>query len=270
MRGEFVQALEPRQFLSVAPAAPINVVGQYTGTASLHFSPRRSHPPMSDPVSLTISSENPTGVLQGSLADGTAIERAVSGRINGKLLSLRLADDTNMVKDRGRITARVTPDGITVIGSLDEVETRPRPALRWHGRLSLQRLEMSIQQGPAPHNLLGQWVGTLSGTRSLLLVEPTQFPVTERLTLTVTNQAQDGSFSGTLGGVNAVLNDFTAPITGVLSGETLTIQYPGHRLSQPISATVASDWTMLAGNLDVGMDYDWESGSFSLQRVQWP
>lgn len=225
---------------------------------------------MSDPVSLTISSESPTGVLQGSLSDAIGIERAVSGRINGKHLTLRLTIDTNVIKDLGRISGKVTPDGVNLTGGLNEAESSPRPALRWDGRLSLQRLQMSIQQGPAPHNLLGQWVGTLSGTRSLLLVEPTQFGVTERMTLTITSQAPDGSFSGTLGGINAVLSDFTLPIAGTLSGDTLTIQYPGYRLSQPITATLTSDWTTLAGQLYVGMDYDWESGTFSLQRVQWP
>src|SRR5947209_2710597 len=120
MRRELVEYLEPRLLMSIAPAAPINVAGQYTGTASLSFTPRKSHPRMSDPLSLTISTESPKGLLQGTLADGMGFERAISGRLSGRHLTLRLTDDTKSIKDRGGITARLTSDGLTITGRVGE------------------------------------------------------------------------------------------------------------------------------------------------------
>lgn len=222
---------------------------------------------MSDPLSLSISSESPTGMVQGTLVDSVGPQQQVMGRIRGRHLTLRLTADATSVKDRGVITAGVTSDGIGIAGSLAEAELRARPVLRWSGKFTLQ-------QGPAPQNVVGTWQGTLNAVQSLLGTRPEQDSYSQRATFTVTSQAGDGSFSATLLGLYAYL-DSPTPIEGTMSGRDLSLEFTGVSgvVSQRSSATISSDWKTITGSLyfDEGaMDYMWLSATFTLQRVTWP
>lgn len=269
-----VEALEPRHLLSVMPAGPINVVGQFTGTADLVFSPRKSHSPMSDSLSLTISSESPKGLLQGVLNDALSFGRAVSGRLRGKHLTLRLTADTSSVKDRGRITATVTSDGRTLTGRIHESELEPRPSKTWGGGFTLGWFSEPVPQGPAPHNLLGTWQGRLSAVQSELITEPTAYSYTQPATFTVTSESADGSFAATLLGLFAYF-DHPVAVSGTLIGGNITLTFAGvYVISQSSTATVTSDWKSISGSLYFDepppLGYMSLSATFTLQRVQWP
>ena len=273
-----LESLEPRRLLSAA-LVPIHLAAQYNGNGQVMLAAsHQRRVPATDSVALTISTESSKGVVEGVITDTFGGSTSVTGRLHGTRLSLH-ATDTRTSGDRGSLVLKVSSDGQALTGRLQESHRSGRSISRWSGSLSLSAAsapsttssQVTTWQGPAPHNLVGTWVGTVYGVASQLITEPVSNPYSQTATLTITAQDLTGSVTGSL---VSLFPYAPAPtmVSGTIVGSSLTLTFPGvSGYVQQTTATVSSDWKSISGRFDFTLDPldpPAFSGTFTLQRVQ--
>ena len=263
---------------------PVNVTGDYTGTAAVVFSPRASHSAATDTINLDITYENTSGQLAGTISDSFGKAASVSGRVSGYRATLHVVTDPTGSDESGTLTLKVASDVSALTGAFSETNLAAHHNVSRRGRFTTAAPQygtaVNIQPAPA-----GNIVGTYEAATAVSFfstspytgeASPSGPPVYDSVSLKITSQSVSGAVGGTLS------DDFdTLQISGTLSGRTLTFSNTSYvppiaagTFQIPARTPVGSSMASLIGSLSV-TDYPpsplptlQRDGTFTLWRVR--
>jgi hypothetical protein len=229
-----VERLESRRMLSASPAY---IVGQYTGVASVSFTPAAAHAPATDSITLTLSGETATGILTGPIGDSFGQPAAIAGRITSRgVAKLHIVTDRRGSDETGSLSLTFASAHAMLVGSYREADLADHPHLRWYGRLSAQA---------PPYDFVGTYSGTADGKYSPQNLGPqfTQTPYTADSAITVAIESADGAVMGSIAGFGVSGQAFTYQMIGDVAGNVLTLS----AVTPPYQITVGATLTARAG-----------------------
>jgi predicted secreted protein len=257
-----LQALEARCLLS---ASLTNVIGQYTATASVTFTPAKAPAPASDNVMLTIGSESARGKLAGTISDSFGQSASVAGSITVKdRAKLHIVTDRKTSDESGSLAFTLSTDETTLTGQWREHDLSTH--VSWGGSLSVQRPASSV----TPANLVGTYSGTVNG----VYYPDADFdnvadPYTAPSSIILSTESADGAVTGSLNGFEDGGNIARfGPATGTITGDTLAMTIPTDvaDVSISVNATLNPKTGELSGTFSIQDFTDYFStydGSFT-------
>ena len=225
----------------------IDLLGKYTGTAagSWVFNPDDPGIPDTETVTLSINSQTSDGSVAGTMTGFGSYGNDFVGTLTGNTLAWH-SNDVNFATSA---TLQVYADG-SLYGRVNTAFVTEFASKS--GAMLLQKL-------PPP----AQIVGTYTGTAQVTDIVGNGGTESAPITLTVTDEAADGS-------IVAELNAFgmSAALSGAVTGSDLTLTANNVNERVSISATVTSDGRQITGQFDedilLAPENDWK-GVFSAQ-----
>ncbi|HEX4125783.1 MAG TPA: hypothetical protein VHY37_13740 [Tepidisphaeraceae bacterium] len=242
-----LEPLEARCLLSAASF--VNVIGQYTATASVTFTPAKAHAPASDNVTLTIGSESAKRKLGGTISDSFGQSASVAGSVTAKdRVKLHIVTDRKTSDESGTLAFTLSTDETTLTGRWREHNLTTQ--VTWGGSLTVHRPASDV----TPANFVGLFSGIANGNYSPDV--PSAFsvptPYTASSSITITTESEDGSVRGSISGFgNNEPGEFITPVTGSVVGDTITLSAP---LPEDSSITATLSNGRLEGNFSITND----------------